>query len=197
MDTISDGTTALPAQPGPVRGRGALWTNALPHQVFGQQQDVVQRPPASVSSAYLTSFSISALIALPQMSKPLALRCKKLLADVLVEHGLAVIELGNDGIDLGNFLVQLRRRNRPRQLAQTLDQSFQTLEIRLFLPQLFVDRLDAFGDLFQAPLGIARAAARKTAQVTQCPARSLATYSSSPQAHVNVIGMRSLIMKLG
>ena len=38
------------------------------HQVFGPQENTVQRLSSSAFTAYLTSFSISALIALPQMS---------------------------------------------------------------------------------------------------------------------------------
>ena len=85
----------------------------------------------------MTSFSISALDRLApdvvalgaqvqvvrhDLARQAAVLVQELLADVLVEHGLAVVQLGDDGIDLGNLLVQLRRRNRPLLLFQIPDQ---------------------------------------------------------------------------
>ena len=98
------------------------------------------------------------------LARQAAVLVQELLADVLVEHGLAVVQLGDDGIDLGNLLVQLRRRNRPSLLFQIPDQRVQAFDIRFLLLQLLVNGLDALGDLFQAPLGIARTAAREDAQ---------------------------------
>ena len=52
----------------------------------------------------------------------------------------------------------------PLLLFQILDKSVQAFDVRFLLLQLLVNGLDAFGDLFQAPLGIAGAAAREDAQ---------------------------------
>src|SRR5262245_28678873 len=93
-----------------------------------------------------------------------ALGVQKSLADVLEEYGLAVVQLRDDGIDLCDRRAQPRRRDRPTPPLQIPDRGVQAFEVRLLLLQLLVDRLDAFGDLLQAPLGVGRATAGEHTQ---------------------------------
>lgn len=47
------------------------------------------------------------------LARQAAVLIQELFADVLVEHGLAVVQLADDGVDLADPFVQLLRRNRP------------------------------------------------------------------------------------
>src|SRR5262245_50370481 len=108
------------------------------------------------------------------LARQAAVLVQELLADVLEEHTLPIVQVGDEGIDLGDFLVQLRRRNRPPLSFQIPDQSVQALDIRFLLLQLLVDGFDGPGYLLQAPLGIAGTAAREDAQDQDLDLRLLA-----------------------